>query len=659
MSKRAVEEQGNNKKDIVKSHGSSKPTAYAGPDQIVYEGSEVKLDGSNSFAQNNTNTNNRLSSYYWRQVAGPIVDLDKNNNIVSPSFKAPYVDVDFNTAGSKNPYTNLSFELVVTDDQGVQSIPDTVNIIVKMIQRALVLQGGGSLGAYEAGVFQALCERLTEKDKAEGNIRKNRPLFDIIAGTSIGTVNAAIIVDNVSRLKKENHSMDTEAIWNNASKQLNDFWNNISVSSFDSPLFWSGWDVWHGITRAWIENYRSLSSQNEQLTKLIEDYPNPFYFFWPQNYSPIASGESARRYFSWMRSGLFGTPNVMSGNFMQPDTKFLNMLSPFPRFDNTPLTQTIRNYWDYENHPIKTSFEKGEPRLLLVSVDVMDVTNAAAFDSYLCETIYENGKPSDGEESRHIIKYPEGVNIEHVTASMSPHLKYKYPKFKEVTRNKENNNNNVSDEENDDDQGKTNRYRYFWDGAYLSNTPLRELIHAHRYYWHDVQHLGTQVPHLEVYIVNLYPTVEENLPVDADTIQDRELDIRFHDRTNYDIKVANMISDYLILYGQVKNLALKHLSKYGQEVRDSFNKELEKEVLDKPGTKSEKRSKKEDEGKRTYRDLIEGRFDIAKVVYVDRKDDGSTIFGKAAEFSESTIKDLFKNGYKEALDTVDASYIQS
>jgi hypothetical protein len=101
MSKRAVEEQGNNKKDIVKSHGSSKPTAYAGPDQIVYEGSEVKLDGSNSFAQNNTSNNNRLSSYYWRQVAGPKVDLDKNNNIVSPSFKAPYVDVDFNTAGSK------------------------------------------------------------------------------------------------------------------------------------------------------------------------------------------------------------------------------------------------------------------------------------------------------------------------------------------------------------------------------------------------------------------------------------------------------------------------------------------------------------------------------------------------------------------------------
>ena len=173
------------------------------------------------------------------------------------------------------------------------------------------------------------------------------------------------------------------------------------------------------------------------------------------------------------------------------------------------------------------------------------------------------------------------------------------------------------------------------------------------------KHIGLNAHELDM--TQIYPTVEENLPVDSDTIQDRELDIRFHDRTNYDLKVANMISDYLILYGQIKNPALKHLSKYGQEVMDSFNKELENEVLDKPGTKSEKKIKKEDDddGKRTYRDLIEGRFNIAKVVYVDRKDDGGTIFGKAAEFSESTIKDLFKNGYKEALDAVNTSYIHS
>jgi predicted acylesterase/phospholipase RssA len=44
------------------------------------------------------------------------------------------------------------------------SLPSFVNIIVKMVQRALVFQGSGSLGAYEAGVFKALCEGLIEED---------------------------------------------------------------------------------------------------------------------------------------------------------------------------------------------------------------------------------------------------------------------------------------------------------------------------------------------------------------------------------------------------------------------------------------------------------------------------------------------------------------
>ena len=41
-------------------------------------------------------------------------------------------------------------------------------------QRALVLQGGGSLGAYEAGAYQALYERITKKDKEKGI--KGKPL---------------------------------------------------------------------------------------------------------------------------------------------------------------------------------------------------------------------------------------------------------------------------------------------------------------------------------------------------------------------------------------------------------------------------------------------------------------------------------------------------
>jgi predicted acylesterase/phospholipase RssA len=72
-----------------------------------------------------------------------------------------------------------------------------------MVQRALILQGGGSLGSYEVGVFKALCEQLSKRDE-ENNIRNNRPLFDVIAGTSIGALNAALIVNSVKKSMQDN-----------------------------------------------------------------------------------------------------------------------------------------------------------------------------------------------------------------------------------------------------------------------------------------------------------------------------------------------------------------------------------------------------------------------------------------------------------------------
>jgi NTE family protein len=47
---------------------------------------------------------------------------------------------------------------------------------VPKVQRALVLQGGGALGAYEAGVLEMLTRNLRMEDKKNGE--KNRLLFD-------------------------------------------------------------------------------------------------------------------------------------------------------------------------------------------------------------------------------------------------------------------------------------------------------------------------------------------------------------------------------------------------------------------------------------------------------------------------------------------------
>ena len=67
------------------------------------------------------------------------------------------------------------------------------------IHRALVFQGGGSLGAYEAGAYKDINEELSRYLKAEG--RGNEPIFHIVSGTSIGAINAAILVIHVNYFK--------------------------------------------------------------------------------------------------------------------------------------------------------------------------------------------------------------------------------------------------------------------------------------------------------------------------------------------------------------------------------------------------------------------------------------------------------------------------
>src|ERR1700741_3201505 len=72
-------------------------------------------------------------------------------------------------------------------------------------QRVLVLQGGGALGSYQAGAFQALCRAGFEPEW--------------IAGISIGAINAAIIAGNdndkrIDRLKEFWEMVSSPVPWN-------------------------------------------------------------------------------------------------------------------------------------------------------------------------------------------------------------------------------------------------------------------------------------------------------------------------------------------------------------------------------------------------------------------------------------------------------------
>ena len=72
---------------------------------------------------------------------------------------------------------------------------------------ALVLQGGGALGSYQAGVYEALST--------------SQYLPDWIAGISIGAVNAAIIAGNAPDQRVE---------------RLRAFWEEITTPSSLSPI---------------------------------------------------------------------------------------------------------------------------------------------------------------------------------------------------------------------------------------------------------------------------------------------------------------------------------------------------------------------------------------------------------------------------------------
>ncbi|HEU5120675.1 MAG TPA: patatin-like phospholipase family protein [Candidatus Nitrosocosmicus sp.] len=119
------------------------------------------------------------------------------------------------------------------------------NAYKNQIQRALILQGGGALGAYEAGIYEALYEQLIDQSLKEG-----RQLFDIVAGTSAGAINATIIVNHVSQSK-----MNKDNPWLGSVQKLKKFWEDISTHTFYFEDFY---------TRPWLKAASELRNEYVQ-----------------------------------------------------------------------------------------------------------------------------------------------------------------------------------------------------------------------------------------------------------------------------------------------------------------------------------------------------------------------------------------------------------
>jgi NTE family protein len=469
------------------------------------------------------------------------------------------------------------------------------------INRALIFQGGGSLGAYEAGAYKAINEELSGYFRTEG--RGNEPIFHIVSGTSIGAINAAILVSYV----KENKT------WEGSGERLVEFWEYLSTqSSVDNiPYFRHCWDFWRRLDKR------------------------------------IASGESARRYFSTKEFILKGVPNVFIPKIPLSDNRFFDPLNTWYIYDNRPLKESLEKFAKF---PISTSFEDDEPRLLLVAVDVQEAA-PVVFDSFEKEDgtrKSEYGRygrmKSDGstknpenEAYEHIIKYEDGIKADFVLASCSVPVNYDYTRLNVETRTLavEGQDDNAIMEDNNrptSSDGSTS-LRFFWDGGLLANTPLRQTILAHRDYWLNVRKLEHEIPRLRYGIINLHPAKQEYLPSDFDGVVDRKNDIIYHDRTLFDENIAVLLSDFatfarsLIKLAEEKGVSKEALQKILEEKTKAIYLVTGKQLR--------------------YDDLLKGKVDVDFVVRLERKNDSHTISNKTFDFSKTTIRQLIQDGYKE------------
>ena len=464
-------------------------------------------------------------------------------------------------------------------------------------QTALVFQGGGALGAYEAGTYQQIYRKVARD-------RKDDKLFDIIAGTSIGAINSTVIVGHYLK----NNS------WAGSAEKLLEFWEGFMSPTFADDLFEGN----PFFRNAW--NYlRTINND-------------------------IADAESARRFWSIFEfafsprgvSNLYRPIPQWGSKFLNPYTDFL----PWWRYDYRRLRSHLSKFVDF---PIKTSLEKRQPRLLLTSVDIQDYTTPVVFDSYekMHEATIEDkmvplareGKKTNGgwyseygnSERRHIVFY-DGIGPDQVLASALGKYAIDHPHIEDRT---------------------TGTFRQLWDGGYLSNTPLRELLTAYRNYWMEYlresrkrsDQLYTQTPELEVYIVNLHPLVPKDIPQDKDLIDDRESDILFHDRTTYDEQVAYAFTDFVNMARDLAELARSN----------GLSKEVE-EILDK---KAKTIGRVAEYKFTTYRDIMSGKPRISKVWRIDRLESDNATFGKITDFTPGTVRKLIRSGEIDARISID------
>ena len=204
------------------------------------------------------------------------------------------------------------------------------------VENVLILQGGGSLGAFGCGVFKAL---------ANSNIK-----IDIIAGTSIGGLNASIIAGSKGEDPPE--------------KALEQYWLELGESSsanLNSPFM-------EGLA----------TNPTPTLTSLL---PPPPTTTPTTDHSAMKHISQVKSVMSFYTSAIYGDDKIFVPRW-RPEFAFTDPQYFTPNkwtylYDHSPLVKTAEKYIDYNKLQ-----PNGKPnsRLIITAVNVM-TAEPLIFDS--------------------------------------------------------------------------------------------------------------------------------------------------------------------------------------------------------------------------------------------------------------------------------------
>lgn len=231
----------------------------------------------------------------------------------------------------------------------------------------LVLQGGGALGAYQAGVYQALHEAGLEPDW--------------VNGVSIGGINAALIAGNpperrVQRLREFWETITARPVWlvspdGDAMRRTHNHWSAwlttaLGQDGFFKPRFPPAWLRPRGAPGA--TSLYDTAPLRETLLRLID-------------FNLLNDGRT--------RVAL-GAVNIASGNFEYFDSKEMHLLPEHVMASGAlppglPMIEIgTSRYWDgglVSNTPLQHAFEaSGSQSMLIFQVDLFSARGGVPRD---------------------------------------------------------------------------------------------------------------------------------------------------------------------------------------------------------------------------------------------------------------------------------------